>query len=730
MEQSGSSNNSKNDICWNYVRMLKPPQTNDLVCNFCEKVTRGGIYRAKQHLAGGHRNVKACPRCPAHVREEIRDFMSKKVSTKNSIPDFEDVDTYGDDEDLDESETVGGSRFSKGGSSNTRSITTAKKPRVKGPMDVYFAQNPTKVVEARKKDKARQSTINEACKKELRKRACRDIARWMYDAAIAFNAVNHPSFDVMVESIGQYGCGMKPPTYHEVRVPLLRKEVNEVNEMKKSYEDECVKYGCSLMCDGWTDRKSRTLINFLSNSPKGTFFIESVDASEYSKMGERMCELIDSYIVRVGVENVVQVVTDSASSNVDAGRMLMAKRPHLYWTPCAAHCIDLILEDIGKLSTFKKTLKRAMSLNAYIYVRPGVVYLLREFTGHKELVRPGVTRFATAFLTLQRIHKQKNNLRKMFTSGEWIGSKWAKEAGGKEVTSIILMPTFWTSIVYILKIFGPLVRVLRLVDGEKKPAMGYIYEAMDRCKEAIMASFNHNEEKYLDIFKIIDNRWDCQLHQPLHAAGYYLNPEYFYSGSDFTQDEEVMKGFYASLQRLVTSHEEQDKITNQMSLYQNAEGLFGIEMAIRQRKTKAPAECTFEHIHSKKRNRLAQKRLNDLVYVKYNRALKRRYEARDRIDPITLRDIDDNNEWLIGALDEENQGEEDDLVFEDDSLTWDAVARASGVGEEAYNTRSVKGKGKSVVVSTSFTKSAAKQVEKGKNSYKGAPRIYRRRHDG
>ena len=29
-----------------------------------------------------------------------------------------------------------------------------------------------------------------------------------------------------------------------------------------------------------------------------------------------------------------------------------------------------------------------------------------------------------------------------------------------------------------------LVKVLRLVDGEK-PAMGYLYEAMDRAKEAI-----------------------------------------------------------------------------------------------------------------------------------------------------------------------------------------------------------------------------------------------------
>ena len=69
----------------------------------------------------------------------------------------------------------------------------------------------------------KQSTINEACKKELREKAYRDIARWMYDAAIPFNAVNYPSFDVMIESIGQYGVGLKPPSFHEVRVPLLKK---------------------------------------------------------------------------------------------------------------------------------------------------------------------------------------------------------------------------------------------------------------------------------------------------------------------------------------------------------------------------------------------------------------------------------------------------------------------------------------------------------------------------
>ena len=88
------------------------------------------------------------------------------------------------------------------------------------------------------------------------------------------------------------------------------------------------------------------------------------------------------------------------------------------------------------------------------------------------------------------------------------------------------MPSFWNHVVYILKVMGPLVKVLQLVDNERKPAMGYIYEAMDRCKETIKKSFNEDEDKYKEIFSIIDKRWECQLHhRPLHAVG--LKPKIF-----------------------------------------------------------------------------------------------------------------------------------------------------------------------------------------------------------
>ena len=60
--------------------------------------------------------------------------------------------------------------------------------------------------------------------------------------------------------------------------------------------------------------------------------------------------------MEVGEDIVIQVVTDNASNYKAAGKLLMEKRPHLWWTRCAAHCIYLMLEKIGDLPQHKNAL--------------------------------------------------------------------------------------------------------------------------------------------------------------------------------------------------------------------------------------------------------------------------------------------------------------------------------------------------------------------------------------
>nr|XP_016465407.1 PREDICTED: uncharacterized protein LOC107788215 [Nicotiana tabacum] len=188
------------------------------------------------------------------------------------------------------------------------------------------------------------------------------------------------------------------------------------------------------------------------------------------------------------------------------------------------------------------------------------------------------------------MYEQKSNLKKLFVSDEYTCSAYGRETRGRESTDIILSPSFWNNVVHALKIGGPLVKVLHLVDGKQRPPMVYLYEAIDRAKDAIHASFS-DQRKYKRVFEIIDKRWDSKLHNPLHAAGLVLNPELFYDNEErILGDESLWNGYYECIENLIPEESVQDKITEQFSIYRNAESLFGKSMAIRQRKTKSPGE--------------------------------------------------------------------------------------------------------------------------------------------
>ena len=115
--------------------------------------------------------------------------------------------------------------------------------------------------------------------------------------------------------------------------------------------------------------------------------------------------------------------------------------------------------------------------------------------------------------------------------------------------------------------------------------MGYIYEAKEKISENLM----WKEDQYKRAFEVIDERWNCQLHHPLYAAGHFLNPEFQYKGPE-VNCEEVMRGLYDTIEKLVPEVATQDQILKELDYFKSASGLFGHPMAIRQRETKAPAE--------------------------------------------------------------------------------------------------------------------------------------------
>ncbi|XP_057838277.2 uncharacterized protein LOC131048360 [Cryptomeria japonica] len=355
----------------------------------------------------------------------------------------------------------------------------------------------------------------------------------------------------MIDAVTICGPGFKAPSDTELSGPLLLEMVEDMKVDSEDHRQSWSHKGCTIMTDGWTDRRNRTLLNFLVSSGRSTMFLKSIDASSHVKNAAYLCEAIEEVIDEVGEENVVQVVTDNAASYVAAGKLLMERHPKIFWSPCAAHCLDLMLEDIGKLGWVKECVERAKNICKFIYNHALVLSIMRQYTGERELARPGITRFASNFLTLKSLLKSKASLRRMFVGEEWTSSSYATTTAGMDVVDCIFdEPGFWTPCAEIMQVTEPLVVLLRVVDGEK-PAMGYIYEGMDRAKEAIRSIYAGVEDKYRPIWDIIDRRWHNQLHRPIHAAAYYLNPSFRFR-ADFKADEEVLSGLYLVVQWMGT----------------------------------------------------------------------------------------------------------------------------------------------------------------------------------
>uniref|UniRef100_A0A7N2N0K5 BED-type domain-containing protein n=1 Tax=Quercus lobata TaxID=97700 RepID=A0A7N2N0K5_QUELO len=552
------------DPTWAHARAV-PNAKNNTICLHCNKLIKGGgITRLKYHLAGIRGQVEPCKKASSDIRFQMKQMiedLKKSKQTKKRIQ-LEIGNPYDVDEEEEEDDEVRvveksppqtlGKRKSRGKDVDNDMSQIRGKKKIKN----YFAPKTTP---------GAQPSIR---------------------SALATKA--------MIDSIAAIGPGFKGPSFYELRGPLLKNVVHEVNDFLLYIKNDWKVYGCLLMSNGWTNQKQQPIMNFLVYCPRGAMFLKSIDTSSLTKDAENLFNIFDYVVQEIGVEYIVQLITNNASAYKKAGKKLQQKYGTLFWSPCAAHCIDLMLENIANPRWFPlidEAIKKAKKITKFIYNHGVVLDLMRQdFTNGRDLCRPAITRFATNFLSLQSMLRFKKEVRQMFTCDKWLSCPHAKTAVGKEISKIVLEDyAFWSQCKHIVKVSKPLVRVLRLVDRDEKPAMGYLYEAMDKAKEEIKRRLKNKISLYGHYVRVIDTRWDKQLHSPLHAAGCFLNHAIYFRPS-FKRQNEVQRGLLSTLMSLVPDPDIQDKISSQLDEYKKSIGDFGTLLAIRQREGLNPGK--------------------------------------------------------------------------------------------------------------------------------------------
>ena len=166
-------------------------------------------------------------------------------------------------------------------------------------------------------------------------------------------------------------------------------------------------------------------------------FHKSVNTSVHDKNADYIFGLMDDTVEEVGKKYVVQIITYNQSSYKKASELLMQKRPHLFWTSCAAHSIDLVLHDFAELEKVKTVLDQAKRVTNFIYNHSRVFDIMRTYCTGK-LIRPAQTRFATNFIALSSLLEHKNSLQRMFILEDWHSNAASTDPVGKRVYATIM----------------------------------------------------------------------------------------------------------------------------------------------------------------------------------------------------------------------------------------------------------------------------------------------------
>ena len=172
---------------------------------------------------------------------------------------------------------------------------------------------------------------------------------------------------------------------------------------------------------------------------------------------------IRKVVEKIGPELVVQIVTDNGSNYKKACEKLIEEYKHIFWQPCAAHTINLMLKDIGKFRKVANVVASAKLICRFLYNHNRLHDEMKKKIGG-ELIRPNATRFGTVFMFLQSFLDKKEYLRAWMVSQDWKDSDWKDDEYYEYTEACLTSSTWWSALKWVVDALKPLYLVLRYAD--------------------------------------------------------------------------------------------------------------------------------------------------------------------------------------------------------------------------------------------------------------------------
>ncbi|KAL3828629.1 hypothetical protein ACJIZ3_017431 [Penstemon smallii] len=640
---------------WRYVtkqgRTSKGGGNQNFECSFCNGSYKGSYSRVKAHLLRmvGY-GIKGCPKVT--------------VGQINEMINLEDEALR---------------RIESGRAKMIPFPHSSTSPSYSVPIDALsrssFKQD---TCEPRKRKMVGDNVVEKASNLEVKEQLDGEIARMFYAGGIPFNFARNPHFLRAFTFAAKANIsGYVPPSYDDLRTKLLTNERTIIDGLLNHTRSTWRTKGASIVSNGWSDPQKRPLINFMAINMGGPVFISAVNNQGEYKDECSIYHLMKEVIMEVGVTNVIQVITDNVPVCKAAGMLIEETYPHIFWTPCVVHTLNLALENIcaaknteangityHECQWITEVVGSALMIHNFIMnhsMRPAIYNKFPKI----KLLAVAETRFASMIILLKRFKLVKHQLQSMVISEQWSCYREEDVAKAKLVKEKLLNDVWWDYVDYILTLTEPIYSMLRFLDTDK-PCLHLVYEMwgsmMHLVKRNIYAhemKSDGDESSFWNVVRIIlEDRWSSSSN-PLHCLAHSLNPrcttkEWENEHPYLTpprSDHEVSKMRKLCLKRLFPSEDTRREVNVEVAKFFGFLDGFAEEDSIRDRSKLKPIEwwlvygssaphlqslcikllgqvcsssccernwSTYAFIHSTKRDQITSQCAEDLVYVHSN----------------------------------------------------------------------------------------------------------------
>ncbi|XP_075640207.1 uncharacterized protein LOC142611947 [Castanea sativa] len=247
------------------------------------------------------------------------------------------------------------------------------------------------------------------------------ITRTFYSAGLPFHFAKNPYWIEMIKFAANNNnlVGYVPPGYNKLRTNLLHKERAQIEKLLKSIKDTWKEKSLSIVSDRLTDSQKRPLINFMVTSEKESIFIKSINGIKEYKDKHFIADLFLKVIGEVKHQHVVQIITDNAFVMKVVGSIVEAEYPHIFWSPCVVHTLNLALRNIcapknslqnevayNECNSIAQVADEATFIHIFITNHSMRLAIFNSYSPLKLLV-VAETRFASIITMLKRLFQVK-----------------------------------------------------------------------------------------------------------------------------------------------------------------------------------------------------------------------------------------------------------------------------------------------------------------------------------